>query len=191
VKSGKIEKYIIMSRIGKKPIIIPSNVEVKIDGLQVSVKGQRGELVRIFRPEVKIELKENQVFVSLKVENNNSKKYWGLTRTLLSNMIEGVLNGYQEKLQIEGVGYRAEIEGGDINLKVGFSHVVKIKKPEGISFSVDKNIITVEGIEKEKVGLIAAKIRAVRPPEPYKGKGIRYVGEVVKKKVGKKVASAA
>lgn len=174
-----------MSRIGKKPIIIPSNVEVKIDGLQVFIKGPKGELSRIFRPEVKIELKENQIVVSLKTENNNSKKYWGLTRTLLSNMIEGVLNGYRDKLQIEGVGYRAEIQEGDINLKIGFSHIVKIKKPEGISFLVDKNIITIEGIEKEKVGLITAKIRAVRPPEPYKGKGIKYQGEYIRRKAGK------
>ena len=178
-----------MSRIGKKPILIPEKVEVKLDENKISIKGPRGELSRVVRNEIRVELKENEIIVSLKKENSNSKKFWGLTRTLIFNMVEGVLNGYQKKLQIEGVGYRAEVnkEGG-LSLKIGFSHLVEFKKEEGIAFSVEKNIILIEGIEKEKVGLVAAKIRAIRPPEPYKGKGIRYVGEIIKKKAGKKVA---
>lgn len=181
-----------MSRIGKKPILIPEKVEVKIDQNKVSVKGPKGELSRILRHEIDINIKDNQIVVSPKTDNPNLKKFWGLTRVLIFNMIEGVSNGFKKELQIEGVGYRAEVEGsGDISLKLGFSHLVKFKKVEGISFSVDKNIITIEGIEKEKVGLIAAKIRDIRPPEPYKGKGIRYVGEIIKKKAGKKVASAS
>ncbi len=180
-----------MSRIGKKTILIPEGTEVKIDGRDVFVKGKKGELSRIFRPEVLIEIKDNNLSVSLKIENKSNKKYWGLSRTLLANMIEGVNNGYKKQLQIEGVGYRAEMEGENINLRLGFSHIVSFKKPEGINFSVERNIITVEGIDKEKVGLIAAKIRDIRPPEPYKGKGIRYVGEKVRRKQGKKAASSA
>ena len=178
-----------MSRIGKKPILIPEKVEVKLDENKISIKGPRGELSRVIRNEIRVELKENEIIVSLKKENSNLRKFWGLTRTLIFNMVEGVLNGYQKKLQIEGVGYRAEVnkEGG-LSLKIGFSHLVEFKKEEGIAFSVEKNIILIEGIEKEKVGLVAAKIRAIRPPEPYKGKGIRYVGEIIKKKAGKKVA---
>ncbi len=180
-----------MSRIGKKPILIPEKVEVNIDGSKVSVKGEKGELSRIFRPEIRIEKKENQILVSPKTDNKNSRKFWGLSRTLLSNMIEGVVSGYKKQLQIEGVGYRAEVKGEDLKLELGFSHPVIFKKQEGITFLVEKNIINVEGINKEKVGLVAAKIRAIRPPEPYKGKGVRYVGEIVRRKQGKKAASAA
>lgn len=196
-----------MSRIGKKPIKIPESVEVEIKDKKVTIKGPKGELIKEIRPEIIIEIKEGKIFVLPKSsatfqkkglgegitgkikESKKTKAFWGLTRTLIFNMIKGVIEGYEKKLQIEGLGYKANLEGEDLILDVGFSHPVKIKKPEGIKFSVEKNIITIVGINKEKVGETAAKIRKIKPPEPYKGKGIRYVGEQVRKKVGKKVAT--
>ena len=179
-----------MSRVGKKPILIPEDVEVKIEGQKVVIKGPRGELFREIRPEIKVEIKGNQLSVSPKIETKKTKALWGLTRALLNNLTRGVTEGYEKKLQLEGLGYRASFEGDNLVLQVGFTHPVKIKAPEGIKFSVEKNIITVSGIDKEKVSQTASKIRKVRPPEPYKGKGIRYLGEVVRRKVGKKVVTA-
>jgi large subunit ribosomal protein L6 len=179
-----------MSRIGKKPILIPDKVEVKVEGQTISVKGPLGELKKEFQPEVRIEAKEKNVFVSSYRETKRTSALWGLTRALIFNMVEGVTKGYSKKLQIEGVGYKARIEGNDLILQMGFSHPVKIQQPEGIKFLVEKNIITISGPDKELVGQIAAEIRAVKPPEPYKGKGIRYVGEVVRRKAGKKVVAA-
>lgn len=176
-----------MSRIGKKPILIPENVEVKIDGSRVIIKGPKGELQREVRSEIKVEKKDNQILITPAKETKKTKAFWGLTRTLIFNMVKGVTEGYEKKLEIQGIGYRAGLEGEDLVLQVGYSHPIKIKKQEGISFSVEKNIITVSGSDKELVGQMAAKIRKVRPPEPYKGKGIRYVGEEVRRKVGKKV----
>lgn len=179
-----------MSRVGKKPIGIPEKVEVDIkDGL-VKIKGPKGELQREIRPEVKAEIKDKALLVSPLGESKKIRAFWGLTRALLANMIKGVTEGFEKKLEIEGVGYRANLEGDSLVLNLGYSHPVKIKKPEGIEFSVEKNVITVSGIDKEKVGQAAAKIRAVRKPEPYKGKGIRYQGEEVRRKVGKKAAGA-
>jgi large subunit ribosomal protein L6 len=180
-----------MSRIGKKPIEIPKGIEVKIEGDLVKIKGPKGELSRRIRPEIKVEIKEEKIFVSPQIETKKTKAFWGLTRTLLANNVKGVIEGYEKKLQIEGLGYKAEIEGENLILRAGFSHPVKIKAPSEIKFSVDKNIITISGINKELVGQVAAKIRKVRPPEPYKGKGIRYLGETVKLKPGKKVATTA
>lgn len=177
-----------MSRVGKKPILIPERVEIKIENQKVKIKGPKGELEREIRPEIRVELKEGKIFVLPKIETKKTKAFWGLTRALLANAIEGVTAGYEKKLQIEGLGFRASLEGDNLVLQVGFTHPVKLKTPEGIKFSVEKNIITVSGINKELVGQIAAKIRKVKPPEPYKGKGIRYLGEVIRKKVGKKVA---
>ena len=175
-----------MSRIGKKPIEIPQGVEVKTDNQEVVIKGPKGELSRKIRPEIKVAVKEGKVIVSPQKEIKETKAFWGLTRTLLANMIQGVTEGFEKKLEIIGVGYRANLEGEDLVLQVGFSHLVKMKKPEGITFSVEKNVIGVSGIDKQLVGETAAKIRRVRPPDPYKGKGIRYLGEVVRKKEGKK-----
>ena len=180
-----------MSRVGKKPIEIPQSVEVKITGQQVNIKGAKGELSQVVRPEIKVEVKEGKIFVTTQMETKKSKALWGLTRALLQNMIKGVTEGYEKKLEIEGVGYRANLEGQDLVLNVGFSHSVKIKAPEGIKFSVEKNIITISGIDKGLVGQIAAKIRRVRPPEPYKGKGIKYVGEQIRRKVGKRAVTTA
>lgn len=175
-----------MSRVGKKPIEIPAGVEVSIEKNEVSVKGPKGELKAKINPEIKIEQKDNQLIVTPVEKTKTSNAFWGLSRSLVFNMIEGVTKGYEKKLEIQGVGYRASLEGEDLVLLVGFSHPVKIKKPEGIKFEIEKNIITVSGIDKELVGQIAAKIRSVKKPEPYKGKGIRYLGEEVRRKAGKK-----
>jgi len=200
-----------MSRIGKKPIEIPKDVEVKIEDDTVTVKGPKGELQKKIRPEIRVEInpvrdsenrekskkerisngvKENEILVSPEKETKKTNAFWGLTRTLVSNMVKGVTEGYEKKLEIQGVGYKANLEGEDLILRVGFSHPVKIDKVEGIEFSVEKSIVTVSGINKELVGQISAKIRKIRPPEPYKGKGIRYVGEEVRRKAGKKVVAA-
>ena len=179
-----------MSRVGKKPILIPGNVEVKIEGQKVMIKGPKGELQREIRPEIKVEMRGNEIFVSPQIETKRTKAFWGLTRALIANMIKGVTEGFEKKLQIEGLGFRASIEDENLLLHIGFTHPVKIKTPLGIKFSIEKNIITVSGIDKELVGQIAAKIRKIKPPEPYKGKGIRYLGEVIRRKVGKKVVTA-
>jgi len=178
-----------MSRIGKKPIEILAGVTVKIDSQKVLIKGPQGELTLEVRPEIKVELKEEKIFVTPQIETKETKAFWGLTRALLQNMIKGVTAGFEKKLEIEGVGYRANLEGQDLVLNIGFSHPVKIKAPEGIKFTVEKNTITVAGIDKGLVGEIAAEIRRVRPPEPYKGKGIRYSGEQIRRKVGKRAVS--
>lgn len=181
-----------MSRIGKKPILIPNGVDVKIDGNKLIVKGPKGEIQKEFREEIGIEIDSSKKEISffIKKETKNSNAFWGLTRTLAFNMVEGVSNGHEKKLEIQGVGYKCNLEGDDLVLIVGYSHPVKIKKPNGITFAIEKNIITVSGINKELVGQIAAQIRKVRKPEPYKGKGIRYLGEEVKKKVGKKAVGS-
>jgi len=188
-----------MSRVGKKPIEIPSGVEVKVDDNQVSVKGPKGALTYATRPEVKVEVKEGKILVSLLKEKEgkilvsllkeDALAFWGLTRAIIANMVKGVVSGYEKKLEITGVGFRANVEGQDLVLNIGFSHPVKIKAPEGISFSVGKNIITVSGIDKGLVGQIAAKIRKTRPPEPYKGKGIKYITEQIRRKEGKKAVT--
>ena len=176
-----------MSRIGKKPVIIPAGVEVKITDNLVEVKGPKGELSQQIRPEIGLEIKENEIILSLKTE---ARAYWGLSRSLIANMIEGVTKGYEKKLEIEGLGYKVALEGETIVLNVGYSHQVKIVPPAGIKFIVEKNVMTVTGINKNLVGQIAANIRKVKPPEPYKGKGIRYAGEIIKRKAGKKAVAA-
>jgi len=184
-------KFGNMSRIGKKPIQIPPQVEVKIEGNKVTVKGPKGELSREFRPEIGFEIKEGKVFVFPKIETKITKALWGTYRQLIFNMIEGVTKGYEKKLEIEGLGYRASMEGENLVLRVGYSHPVIVTPPKGIKISVEKNIITVSGIDKELVGQIAANIKKVKPAEPYKGKGIKYLGEKIRRKVGKKATAAA
>ncbi|MCD6402470.1 50S ribosomal protein L6 [bacterium] len=179
-----------MSRVGKKPIKIPEGVEVNIEGQRVTIKGPKGSLQIEVRPEIKVEKKEKQILVSPQVETKKTKAFWGLFRSLIFNMIQGVKEGFEKKLEVIGLGYKARLEGEDLVLEVGFSHPVKIKAPEGIKFTVEKNTITVSGIDKQLVGQIAAKIRHVKPPEPYKGTGIRYLGEKIRKKAGKKVVTA-
>ena len=180
-----------MSRIGKKPIIIPENVEVKIEGQKVMVKGPKGELQREVRPEIGIEVKENRISLTPKIETKQTKALWGLTRTLIVNLIKGVTEGFEKKLEIEGLGFKAQVSGDILELFVGFSHPIKIKAPENIKFSVEKNIITVSGPDLEIVSQTAAKIRKAKPAEPYKGKGIKYLGEQIRRKVGKKVVTTA
>jgi large subunit ribosomal protein L6 len=175
-----------MSRVGKKPIEIPAGVEVKIEGQKITVKGPKGELVKKVRPEVKVEQKEGKIFLTAPVE---AKAFWGLSRALLQNMVVGITQGYEKKLEIEGVGYKASVEGENLVLQIGFSHPVKIKGPPGIKFAVEKNVISVVGIDRELVGGIASKIRRVRPAEPYKGKGIKYFGEQIRRKLGKKAVA--
>ncbi len=176
-----------MSRVGKKPIEIPEGVDVKIEGQKVIVKGPKGELSREVRPEIEIVIEDKRIVL----RGEQSKAFWGLTRALIANMLKGVTEGFEKKLEIKGVGYRASVEEERLALSVGFTHPVKIKCPVGIKLSVEKNIITVSGIDKELVGQISAKIRAVKPPEPYKGKGIRYMGEEIRRKLGKKAVTAA
>ena len=175
-----------MSRIGKKPILIPEGVEVRIEGQKVVIKGPKGEILREIRPEIRIEVNENKIFLSPQIETKKTKAFWGLTRALIFNMVRGVTEGYEKKLEIEGLGFRAVLEGENLQLYVGFTHPIKIEAPQGIKFSIEKNIITVSGADIEKVSQIAAKMRKVKPPEPYKGKGIKYLGEVIRRKVGKK-----
>lgn len=177
-----------MSRVGQKPIEIPPNVEVKVKDRKVWVKGPKGELSQKIPPKIGVKVGK-KIIVSPQVETNRTRALWGLTRSLISNMIQGVLEGFEKKLELRGVGYRAKKEGDHLVLQVGFTHPIKIKQPSGIEFSVKKNVITVSGIDKQMVGQLAAKIREIRPPEPYKGKGIRYVGEKVKRKVGKKAVT--
>ncbi|MDD5145816.1 MAG: 50S ribosomal protein L6 [Candidatus Pacebacteria bacterium] len=184
-----------MSRIGKKPILIPENVEVKTDNSgkfsKVCVKGPKGELSLEILPEVKVEIKEGKIFVLPNMETKRTNAIWGLTRALIFNMTEGVVKGYEKKLEIEGVGYGAAVKGNDLELKVGYINTLSIVAPAGIKFSVEKNVITVSGIDKELVGQVAAKVRKAKPAEPYKGKGIKYFGEVIRRKVGKRVVATA
>ena len=175
-----------MSRIGKMPVTVPSGVDVKIDGQNVTVKGSRGELARTFNERVGFEMDGDVLTVTRPDDARESKALHGLSRALLSNMVVGVSEGFTKDLEIQGVGYRAALKGSDIELQVGFSHSVTVGAPDGITFEVpEPTKISVSGIDKELVGQVAANIRKVRPPEPYKGKGIRYVGEYVRRKAGK------
>ena len=175
-----------MSRIGLKPITIPSGVEVKIDNNYVEVKGPKGQLAEQMSPEMEIKIEDGILTVARPTENKKHRSLHGLTRTLISNMIEGVTNGYSKTLEIEGTGYRAQKQGGKLILTLGYSHPVELDDPSGIEVEVPApNKIVVKGINKQQVGNYAAVIRDFRKPEPYKGKGVRYSNEVVRRKVGK------
>ena len=175
-----------MSRIGKRPIPIPDKVTVSISGSTVTVKGPKGELSRTLTPQVVIGQEDGKVTVTRANESRLARQQHGLSRTLIANMVDGVSKGFEKRLEIQGVGYRAAVQGKNLSLNVGYSNPVVIVPPEGIKVAVESNTnVIVSGIDKEIVGTIAAKIRAVRPPEPYKGKGIRYAGEYVRRKVGK------
>lgn len=179
-----------MSRIGKMPIAIPSGVEVTINGDTVTVKGSKGELTRTFSDLMTIKEEDGHVIVERPDDSREAKAQHGLTRTLIANMIEGVSNGFSKKLVLVGVGYRAALKGSDLELQLGYSHPVIVKAPENIKFEVPTQTeIIVSGISKEQVGQVAANIRAWRKPEPYKGKGIRYEGEYVRRKLGKAAKS--
>jgi large subunit ribosomal protein L6 len=176
-----------MSRIGKKPIEVPSGVIVSVDPGRVTVSGPKGELRQVVPARMKIVEDEGTILVSRPTERGEDRALHGLTRTLIANMVEGVTQGFEKKLEIQGVGYRATLSGTDLELQVGYSHSVKIKPRQGIEFEVPvPTQVVVRGIDKQVVGQTAAEIRRVRPPEPYKGKGIRYEGEFVRRKVGKR-----
>ena len=181
-----------MSKIGKKPIEIPDGVTVEIgENNKVKVKGSKGELENVFNAEIKIEVNDKEILVMPSRDSSELYALWGLTRALLANMIEGVSKGFEKKLEIQGVGYKVALKGNKLDMALGFSHPVKVECPEGIKFEVEKNIITVSGIDKQAVGQTAANIRAFKKPEPYKGKGIRYLGEQVRMRQGKKSVGTA
>jgi large subunit ribosomal protein L6 len=175
-----------MSRIGRKPVVVPKGVTLQLQGHDVAVKGPRGELRRRIHPDMQIALDKDQFTVARPSEEKRHKALHGLTRTLVQNMVEGVSKGFSKTLEIQGVGYKAEAKPYGVNLIVGYSHPVKYQAPKGIKISVDNNtVVKIEGADKELVGQVAAELRSVRPPEPYKGKGIRYQGEQVRRKAGK------
>lgn len=175
-----------MSRIGRLPIEIPAGVEVKLDGSVVSVKGPKGELSLTVAQPIEVKVEEGQVLVTRPDDERESRALHGLTRTLISNNIIGVTAGYTKDLEVVGTGYRVMAKGSDLEFALGFSHPVNVAAPEGITFKVDgQNKISIQGIDKQLVGETAANIRKIRPPEPYKGKGIRYAGEQVRRKAGK------
>lgn len=182
-----------MSRIGKQPIIIPEKVEVKIDGNLIMVKGPKGELERFLPNQIKAKIEDNKILILPVSENTLANKkimaLWGLSRALVANMVKGVKEGYEKRLEIQGIGFRAAVQGNNLVLNLGFSHPVEFATPKGIEFKIEKNIIIVSGADKELVGQTAATIRALKKPEPYKGKGIRYQDEIVKIKAGKKAVS--
>lgn len=175
-----------MSRVGKVPIPIPSGVEVTVDGSDVKVKGSKGELVRTVPDAITVTVEDAEIVVTRGNDERENRALHGLIRALLANMVVGVTEGYRKQLDIVGVGYRANMKGGSLELLVGFSHPVNIEAPSGVTIEApDQTTIIVSGIDKELVGQVAANIRKVRPPEPYKGKGIRYNGEYVRRKAGK------
>jgi len=179
-----------MSRIGKKIITIPENVTFEMNGPQISVKGPKGELSLNTHRKISVKKTDNILAVERHDDSKLSKSLHGLTRMLIANMITGVTDGYEKKLELKGVGFKASLEGNKLNMSLGFSHPVEVQAPDGINFQVQKNTITVSGIDKQMVGQVAANIRAFKKPEPYKGKGIRYVGELIIKKAGKAAKAA-
>lgn len=175
-----------MSRIGKMPIPIPQGTEVIVEGNRVTAKGPKGELTQELHPDMIISLEEQSLVVKRPSDSGMHRSLHGLTRTLIANMVEGVTNGYEKNLEIHGVGYRAVAKDKDVELTLGFSHPILVKAPEGIEVEVvTPTKLRVRGIDKQKVGQMAAKIRALRKPDPYKGKGVRYTGEYIKRKAGK------
>ena len=176
-----------MSRIGRQPIELPTGVNVSLSPGRVMVNGPLGELTQLVPARMKIDHVEGTITVARPTERGDDRALHGLTRTLIANMVEGVTKGFEKRLQLQGVGYRAALQGSDLRLDVGYSHPVVMKAPQGISFEVPSYTeIVVKGVDKQQVGQTAAEIRKVRPPEPYKGKGIRYEGEYVRRKVGKR-----
>ncbi len=181
-----------MSRIGKKPVPMPKGVSVQLDGLRITVKGPKGEISRMVHPELALAVEGETIVVRRPSDEARHRALHGLTRTLVANMVDGVTKGFAKSLEIQGVGYKAEPKPFGVQLVVGFSHPVPYHAPNGIKISVENNVnVKVEGIDKELVGQVAAEIRAIRPPEPYKGKGIRYAGEQVRRKAGKTAQAAA
>jgi large subunit ribosomal protein L6 len=183
-----------MSRIGKQPVQVPTGVTVELKGKELTVKGSKGEMKKEFHPKMTIEVKENEIVITRQDELKETRALHGLTRSLIANMVEGVTKGFEKKLEIVGVGYRAQTNKNKITLSLGYSHPIEYTAPEGIEFSQDeekKNIISIKGIDKQTVGEVAAKVRSYRKPEPYKGKGIKYIDEKIQRKAGKTAASGS
>jgi large subunit ribosomal protein L6 len=176
-----------MSRIGKKPIAIPSGVTITLDGQTVTVKGPKGQLAWTVADEIEVVQEDGQLTLKTRQDTQRARAMWGLSRTLVGNMVEGVTKGYEQTLELVGVGYRAAMKGQALSMQLGFSHDVDIPPPPGVTFATPKQTeIRIAGIDKQAVGEMAARIRRIRPPEPYKGKGVRYAGERVRRKEGKK-----
>ncbi|MBU1131660.1 50S ribosomal protein L6 [Patescibacteria group bacterium] len=181
-----------MSRIGKKIIVIPEGVQIKLEGSLLTVKGKKGELFQEIHPMVKVQQEGNEITVSvLDPNDHNQNALWGLFRSLIYNMIMGVTEGFSKKLEVNGIGYKAAASGKKLILNVGYSHPVEFVLPAGIECQVEKNIITISGFDKQLVGEVAANIRKVRKPEPYKGKGIKYLEEILRRKAGKTAAKSS
>lgn len=174
-----------MSRIGKLPVILPETVEISVSDGTVYIKGPKGEIKRKLPREINIEVDKKEVLIKPKGDSKTTRAMHGTWRALVANMVKGVSEGWSKQLELVGTGYRAEGSERDLTLAIGYSHPVKMEAPEGITFTIQKTLITVEGVDKELVGQVAAKIRDVRPPEPYKGKGIKYIDEIVRRKPGK------
>ncbi|PIR38585.1 MAG: 50S ribosomal protein L6 [Candidatus Zambryskibacteria bacterium CG10_big_fil_rev_8_21_14_0_10_42_12] len=177
-----------MSRLAKKPIVIPQKTEVTVTESAVTVKGPLGELSRPMRPEVGVVIKDGEIWVEQKSNSMLGKALIGTYASHIRNMVDGVNKSYEKKLILEGVGFKSDVQGNTLVLALGFSHPVKVEIPTGLSVKAEKNVITIEGINKEKVGQFAAQVRSLKKPEPYKGKGMRYEGEVIRRKEGKKTA---
>lgn len=185
-----------MSRIGKNPVVIPSNVDVSMNGLVVSVKGPNGTLQMQMHPQARVEMRDGAsgkelVVTMAHLDSKENRSLWGTMRTLLQNMVVGVTEGYKKQLEVNGVGYKVALQGNGLKLDVGFSHPVEYRLPEGVKGEVEKNLITLSGASKALVGQTAAEIRKIRKPEPYKGKGIKYVDEVIRRKAGKAAKTSA
>ena len=177
-----------MSRLGKNPIEITAGATVAVSGDTVTIKGAKGELVRTFRPEISVEVKDNTIVLTPNGDNVFIRSLWGTIGSHVRNMMEGVTKGFEKKIILEGVGFKSAVAGSSLDLALGFSHPVKVPIPAGLTVTADKNIIMISGIDKEVVGQFAAYVRSLKKPEPYKGKGFRYDGEVIRRKQGKKSA---
>lgn len=180
-----------MSRIGSQPIPLPSGIRIDIADNMITVAGPKGTLIRTIVPEIGVAVEGDHIVVSPRISSRKTPALWGLTRALIANMVRGVGQGFEKKLEFEGIGYRAVMEGTTLVMQLGFSHPVRFDAPAGITLKVERNTITVSGADKEAVGSAAATIRAYKKPEPYKGKGIRYQGEIIRRKAGKKGATTA
>ncbi|MDP3917645.1 MAG: 50S ribosomal protein L6 [Candidatus Woesebacteria bacterium] len=180
-----------MSKIGQQPIEIPSGVTVEINGSLISISGPKGKLQVNLSKDLDIKIENNNLTIALKKDNKVTRSLWGTTRMLIANNVKGVTEGWKKQLELVGTGYRSEVAGNTLVLTVGYSHPINIEAPEGITFKVEKSVINVEGIDKQVVGQVSADIRSCRPPEPYKGKGVKYVGEYIRRKAGKAAKAAA
>lgn len=192
IEQLKQVKFNIMSRIGKKPIELPAGIEAKLQDSHLEIKGSKGTLSLDLNRGVGLEIAENQIIVKKTKESKEVSAIWGLTRALIANMVKGIAEGYEKKLELQGVGFRMAVKGKTLDLALGFSHPVVLDVPEGLEVKIEEaNILVISGIDKQAVGQFAAEIKKLKPVEPYKGKGFRYVGEYVRRKAGKKAAAAA